>query len=58
MQNKQNLMDLSFKFLVSWPIGMDFSKPESVGLVGTRNFYIITDEKVKIGAWQVQHLSV
>lgn len=40
-------------FLVQWPLNVDFSKPESVGMKGTRNFYLKTDEQVKIGLWLI-----
>ncbi|XP_031832490.1 lysophosphatidylserine lipase ABHD12 isoform X2 [Nomia melanderi] len=42
-----------FLNFVHWPLNVDFSKPESVGMKGTRNFYLITDQEVKIGVWQV-----
>ena len=40
-------------FLVQWPLNVDFSKPESIGMKGTRNFYLKTDQQVKIGLWLV-----
>ncbi|KZC04183.1 Monoacylglycerol lipase ABHD12 [Dufourea novaeangliae] len=42
-----------FLNFVNWPLNVDFSKPESVGMRGARNFYLITDQQVKIGAWWV-----
>lgn len=39
--------------LVQWPLNVDFSKPELVGMKGTRNFYLQTDQQVKIGLWLV-----
>ncbi|XP_043282748.1 lysophosphatidylserine lipase ABHD12 isoform X3 [Venturia canescens] len=42
-----------FLNFVCWPPSTDFSKPQLRGLEGTRNFYLTTDEKVKIGAWQI-----
>ncbi|CAK9800210.1 Lysophosphatidylserine lipase ABHD12 [Anthophora plagiata] len=42
-----------FLNLLQWPINVDFSKPESVGMKGTRNFYLQTDQQVKIGLWQI-----
>ncbi|KAG6797129.1 monoacylglycerol lipase ABHD12 isoform X1 [Apis mellifera caucasica] len=42
-----------FLNFVQWPLNVDFSKPESVGMKGTRNFYLKTDEEVKIGLWQI-----
>lgn len=43
----------NYIFLVQWPLNVDFSKPESVGMKGTRNFYLKTDEQVKIGLWLI-----
>ncbi|KAF3420181.1 hypothetical protein E2986_09447 [Frieseomelitta varia] len=40
-----------FLNFVQWPLNVDFSKPESVGMKGTRNFYLKTDQQVKIGLW-------
>lgn len=37
--------------LVHWPLKIDFSNTELVGLEGARNFYLHTDQQVKIGAW-------
>ena len=37
--------------IVRWPWGVNFSEPESQGLVGTRNFYLETEPGVKIGVW-------
>lgn len=34
-------------------MNVNLSQPESVGLVGVRNFYITTDEGVTLGAWWV-----
>ncbi|KOC68408.1 Monoacylglycerol lipase ABHD12, partial [Habropoda laboriosa] len=42
-----------FLNLLQWPLNLDFSKPESVGMKGTRNFYLKTDQQVKIGLWQI-----
>ncbi|XP_034173197.1 lysophosphatidylserine lipase ABHD12 isoform X1 [Osmia lignaria lignaria] len=42
-----------FSNFVQWPLNVDFSNPESVGMKGTRNFYLTTDQQVKIGLWQV-----
>lgn len=36
---------------VQWPLKVEFSNPKSVGLEGARNFYLYTDQQVKIGAW-------
>ncbi|XP_026670050.1 monoacylglycerol lipase ABHD12 [Ceratina calcarata] len=41
-----------FLNIVRWPINVDFSKPETVGMKGTRNFYLKTDQQVKLGLWQ------
>lgn len=40
-------------FLVHWPPTVNFDKPETVGLEGVRNFYLYTNENVKIGVWQI-----
>lgn len=42
-----------FLNFVQWPLNVDFAKPETVGLKGARNFYLTTDDKVKIGVWQL-----
>ncbi|XP_012276941.1 monoacylglycerol lipase ABHD12 isoform X2 [Orussus abietinus] len=42
-----------FLNFVSWPPNINFSKPENVGMNGTRNFYLKTDQQVKLGAWQI-----
>ncbi|XP_034939458.1 lysophosphatidylserine lipase ABHD12 isoform X2 [Chelonus insularis] len=42
-----------FLNFIHWPPSIDFTKPELVGLQGTRNFYLCTDEDVKIGTWQL-----
>ncbi|KAL0128664.1 hypothetical protein PUN28_003798 [Cardiocondyla obscurior] len=42
-----------FLNFVQWPLKINFSNPELVGLEGARNFYLQTDQQVKIGAWQI-----
>ncbi|KAK0162311.1 hypothetical protein PV327_008659 [Microctonus hyperodae] len=42
-----------FLNFVHWPPAVDFTKPETIGLEGVRNFYLNTDENVKIGVWQI-----
>ncbi|XP_011152504.1 monoacylglycerol lipase ABHD12 isoform X3 [Harpegnathos saltator] len=42
-----------FLNFVQWPLKTDFSDPGSVGLEGARNFYLHTDQQVKIGIWQI-----
>ncbi|OAD52879.1 Monoacylglycerol lipase ABHD12 [Eufriesea mexicana] len=42
-----------FLNFVQWPLNVDFSKPELIGMKGTRNFYLKTDQQVKIGLWQI-----
>ncbi|XP_014219697.1 monoacylglycerol lipase ABHD12 isoform X2 [Copidosoma floridanum] len=42
-----------FLNFVHWPLDIDLTKPDTVGLKGARNFYLTTDENVKIGAWQL-----
>lgn len=38
---------------VQWPLKVEFSDPKSVGLEGARNFYLHTDQQIKIGLWWV-----
>ncbi|XP_078034317.1 lysophosphatidylserine lipase ABHD12 isoform X1 [Augochlora pura] len=40
-----------FLNFIQWPV--DFANPESVGMKGTRNFYLNTDQQVKIGLWHI-----
>lgn len=42
-----------FLNFVYWPLKVEFSDPKSVGLEGVRNFYLHTDQQVKIGLWQI-----
>ncbi|XP_018374029.1 PREDICTED: monoacylglycerol lipase ABHD12 isoform X1 [Trachymyrmex cornetzi] len=42
-----------FLNFVHWPLKVEFSNPKLVGLEGARNFYLHTDQQVKIGAWQI-----
>ncbi|XP_033220042.1 lysophosphatidylserine lipase ABHD12 isoform X2 [Belonocnema kinseyi] len=42
-----------FLNFVHWPLNVDFEKPETVGVEGARNFYLTTNDGVKIGAWQL-----
>ena len=45
-------------FSVYYPFGIDISKPETAGIRGARNFYLVTNEKVKIGTWYVIRIEV
>lgn len=38
---------------VRWPRNFNYSAPEKAGLSGTRNFYLTTDDGVKLGVWLV-----
>lgn len=38
---------------MQWPLKVEFSDPKSVGMEGARNFYLHTDQQVKIGVWWV-----
>lgn len=38
---------------VHWPKHINFRRPETEGLMGTRNFYLETDNKVKVGVWHI-----
>ncbi|XP_043664887.1 lysophosphatidylserine lipase ABHD12 isoform X1 [Vespula pensylvanica] len=42
-----------FLNFVYWPLNTDFSKPEFLGLKGVRNFYLHTEEHVKLGVWHI-----
>ncbi|KAG7201126.1 hypothetical protein KM043_003920 [Ampulex compressa] len=42
-----------FLNFVQWPLYVDFSKPKSAGMEGARNFYLSTDQEVKLGVWQI-----
>ncbi len=38
---------------MKWPKHVDFNKPEDEGLEGTINFYLNTEDNVRIGVWHV-----
>lgn len=38
---------------VKWPRHVDFDRPQDEGLTGTINYYLRTEEKVKVGVWHV-----
>lgn len=42
-----------FIFLNSVQDDVDFSEPEDVGLPGTRNFYVETEENISVGVWHI-----
>ncbi|XP_068238665.1 lysophosphatidylserine lipase ABHD12-like isoform X2 [Palaemon carinicauda] len=42
-----------FIFLNKVQGNIEFGKPEDVGLPGTRNFYIETEENVSVGVWHI-----
>lgn len=50
---------IEFLVLVKYPKGLDLTKPESVGLYATRNFYITVkdhdqdEDGVRVGVWHV-----
>ncbi|XP_068238812.1 lysophosphatidylserine lipase ABHD12-like [Palaemon carinicauda] len=44
---------LVFLTFVNYPRAIDFSNPESEGLPGTRNFYLDTEDNVKVGVWHI-----
>ncbi|XP_076245692.1 lysophosphatidylserine lipase ABHD12 isoform X2 [Calliopsis andreniformis] len=46
---QEKILFLNF---VQWPVNVDFSKPELIGMQGTRNFYLKTDQNVTLGLWQ------
>ena len=37
--------------LVRWPAGVNFSDPESEGLVGGRNLYLEVEPGSTVGVW-------
>ncbi|KAK6997750.1 monoacylglycerol lipase ABHD12-like isoform X1 [Biomphalaria glabrata] len=47
-----------FLNIVRWPPFTDLTKPHDFGLNNTRNFYLNTQEGVKIGVWHVLPVSV
>ncbi len=42
-----------FVFSVKWPKHVDFNRPEDEGLEGTINFYLNTEDNVRIGVWHI-----
>lgn len=36
---------------VRWPRTVNYSAPEKLGLEGTRNFYVTTNDNVHLGVW-------
>lgn len=44
-----------FLFLnfAKWPPNFDLTKPSQAGVYGARNFYIMGEENVKLGAWHI-----
>ncbi|XP_044008566.1 lysophosphatidylserine lipase ABHD12-like [Aphidius gifuensis] len=38
---------------IPFPINIDLKKPETLGINGARNFYLHTNENVKVGVWQL-----
>ena len=40
-------------FLVKWPKHVDFDRPDNEGLQGTINFYLTSEDGVKIGVWHI-----
>ena len=38
---------------VKWPKHVDFNHPEDEGLDGTINFYLNSEDRVRIGVWHV-----
>lgn len=38
---------------MKWPKNVDFDVPEAEGLSGAKNFYLPTEQGVKIGVWHV-----
>ncbi|XP_026282641.1 lysophosphatidylserine lipase ABHD12 isoform X2 [Frankliniella occidentalis] len=47
---QRSMLFLNF---VRWPRNFNYSAPEKAGLVGVRNFYLTTDEGVKLGVWHI-----
>ncbi|CAL4058670.1 unnamed protein product [Meganyctiphanes norvegica] len=44
---------LVFLTFVNYPKGIDFDKPENEGLPGTRNFYVETEDNIRVGVWHI-----
>lgn len=42
-----------FVTFVTWPWFVDLTRPDIVGMKGTRNFYIETEENIILGAWHI-----
>ncbi|XP_018569390.1 monoacylglycerol lipase ABHD12 isoform X2 [Anoplophora glabripennis] len=40
------------------PINADYEHPEKYGLENARNFYLLTDDNIKIGVWQILHQNI
>lgn len=47
---QRSMLFLNF---VRWPRNFNYSAPEKVGLSGVRNFFLTTDNDVKLGVWQI-----
>ncbi|XP_071449861.1 lysophosphatidylserine lipase ABHD12 isoform X2 [Hetaerina americana] len=47
---QRNMLFLPF---VRWPRNVDFNKPEKLGLLGARNFYVNTPKGISLGAWHI-----
>ncbi|XP_053374040.1 lysophosphatidylserine lipase ABHD12-like [Mercenaria mercenaria] len=41
-----------------WPPFIDFTAPEGFGLESTKNFYLTTDENIKLGLWHALPISL
>lgn len=35
------------------PLNADYEHPENYGLENSRNFYLLTDDNIKLGVWQI-----
>ncbi|KAK3922473.1 Lysophosphatidylserine lipase ABHD12, partial [Frankliniella fusca] len=47
---QRSMLFLNF---VRWPRNFNYSAPEKAGLFGVRNFYLTTDEGIRLGVWHI-----
>lgn len=44
---------ITFYVPVKWPTNPDYSNPSAYGLQGVFNFYVTTNDNVKLGVWHI-----
>ncbi|XP_067006951.2 lysophosphatidylserine lipase ABHD12 isoform X2 [Anabrus simplex] len=42
-----------FLNFVNWPVDIDYNSPQKYGLPAARNFYVTTNDGVKLGVWHI-----